>query len=79
MKFWPLKSFFEIFLIKNKYLPKKIIGFYSTALISAAYSLPKSNKLEIEYHYLKEFNSNEYVRKVMDYFINIPSLKGQFY
>lgn len=74
-----MKSFFEIFLIKNKYLPKKIIGFYSTALISAAYSLPKSNKLEIEYHYLKEFNSNEYVRKVMDYFINIPSLKGQFY
>ena len=73
------KSFFEIFLIKNRYLPKRIIGFYSTALISVAFSLPKSSKLEIEYHHLKEFNSNEYVRKIMDYFANIPSLIGQFY
>jgi hypothetical protein len=74
-----MKSFFEIFLIKNKYLPKRIIGFYSTALISVAYSLPKSSKLEIEYHYLKEFNSNEYVKKIMDYFVNIPSLIGKLY
>lgn len=79
VEIFDMKSFFEIFLIKNKYLPKKIIGFYSTALISAAYSLPKSNMLEIEYHYLKEFNSNKNVKKVMDYFLNIPSLKGQFY
>jgi hypothetical protein len=73
------KSFFEIFLIKNKYLPKTIIGFYSTALISVAFSLPKSSKLKIEYHYIKEFNSIDYVRQIMEYFIKTPSLIGQIY
>ena len=43
------KSFFEIFLIKKRYLPKRIIGFYSTALISVAFSLPKSSKIEMDY------------------------------
>lgn len=51
----------EIYLIKNKLIPERIIGITTSALVSLSKIFEKLNiNLKINYHYFEKFNNNQY-------------------